>query len=152
VLTGHVLPEWIDYNGHMTESRYLEVFSHASDELLARIGAGADYVAGGHSYYTAETHIIHRRELPPDARFYVMAQVLGADEKRIHLWQTLHRGADDAPAASCEQMLLHVDRAAGRVCPALPSLWARLDSLATAHATLPRPEDAGRAIRMPARR
>src|SRR5690242_3732989 len=26
-----VAPEWIDYNGHMTESRYLQVFADSSD-------------------------------------------------------------------------------------------------------------------------
>ncbi len=28
-----VRPEWIDYNGHMTESRYLQVFGDAMDAL-----------------------------------------------------------------------------------------------------------------------
>ena len=35
---GSVPPDWIDYNGHMNESRYLEVFGYATDALLARIG------------------------------------------------------------------------------------------------------------------
>ena len=32
---GRVLPEWIDYNGHMTEHRYLQCFGEATDALLA---------------------------------------------------------------------------------------------------------------------
>jgi carnitine 3-dehydrogenase len=145
---GRVEPGWIDYNGHMTESRYLQVFSHAADGLLAMIGADTEYVARGHSYYTAETHIMHLGEMPKDAPFYVTTQILGADEKRLHIWQTLHRAADDAAAATCEQMLLHVDAKAGRVCPALPEVRAKLDPLAAAHAGLPRPAQAGRAIGM----
>jgi carnitine 3-dehydrogenase len=148
VLDGRVAREWIDYNGHMTEARYLAVFSQASDVLLTTIGAGPDYVASGHSYYTAETHIIHRRELREGAPFYITAQVLGADAKRLHIWQVLYRARDGAAAASCEQMLLHVDAKAGRVCPALPHVRARLDALAAAHAALPRPAEAGRGIRL----
>ena len=54
-----VLPGWIDYNGHMTESRYYFANSESIDAFLRLIGAGMDYVAGGHSYYSAETHIRH---------------------------------------------------------------------------------------------
>ena len=148
LFSGRVEPGWIDYNGHMNESRYLQVFSQTSDALLGLIGADPDYVARGHSYYTVETHLQHLRELPRDAPFYVTAQVLGADAKRLHIWQTLHRDADGAPAATCEQMLLHVDTRSGRACPALPDVRERLDKVAAAHARLPRPNDAGRAIRM----
>jgi hypothetical protein len=57
-----VLPEWIDYNGHITESRYLEVFGNATDALLEYIGAGPSYVGQGHSFFTVETHIRHLEE------------------------------------------------------------------------------------------
>ncbi len=144
---GTVEPAWIDYNGHMTESRYLQVFSHASDAMLALIGAGTDYVARGHSYYTAETHIRHLHELPPGAAYDVTTQILGADTKRLHIWQVLHRTADAAPAATCEQMLLHVDAKAGKTCPALPEVQEKIDPILAAHAALQWPADAGRAIR-----
>ena len=147
-LSGRVEPGWIDYNGHMTESRYLHVFSHASDALLALIGADPDYVARGHSYYSVETHILHLCQMAVDTPFYVTTQILGADAKRLHIWQTLHRASDDAAAATCEQMLLHVDAKSGRTCPALPEVRAKLERLRAAHAALPRPRDAGRAIGM----
>jgi carnitine 3-dehydrogenase len=148
LFSGRVEPGWIDYNGHMNESRYLQAFSQASDVLLGRIGADTGYVARGHSFYTAETHLRHLRELGKDVPYYVTGQILGTDEKRLHLWQVLHRADDAAPAATCEQMLLHVDVAAGRACPMLPDIRRRLDPLAAAHAALPRPPEAGRAIHM----
>jgi carnitine 3-dehydrogenase len=46
---GTVPPDWIDYNGHMTESRYLEIFGYATDALLARIGMDAAMLARGFS-------------------------------------------------------------------------------------------------------
>ena len=151
IFRGRVEPGWIDYNGHMNESRYLQAFSQAGDVLLGMIGADADYVARGHSFYTAETHIRHLREMPPDAPFRVTLQVLGADGKRLHFWQEMYRVGEDAPVATCEQMALHVNAATGRACPALPEIRARLDPIVAAHAALPRPEGAGRAIRMPGR-
>ena len=147
LFSGRVEPGWIDYNGHMNESRYLQVFSQASDALLGLIGADTDYVERGHGYYTVETHIRHLRELTEGAMFDVTAQFLGTDDKRLHIWQTLYRREDDAPAATCEQMLVHVDAKAGRACPALPEIRHRLDPLVAAHAGLPRPQGAGRAIR-----
>ena len=46
---GHVDPDWTDYNGHMTEFRYLDVFSQSTDALLVWIGAGPAYVQSGSS-------------------------------------------------------------------------------------------------------
>jgi carnitine 3-dehydrogenase len=146
LLEGRVEPGWLDYNGHMNESRYLQVFSTSSDVLLGMIGADTDYVARGHSFYTAETHLIHRRELRKDAAFYVTAQILGADAKRLHVWQTMHRASDDEVVASGEHMYLHVDAVAGKACPALPEIREKLDPIVAAHAGLPRPADAGRGI------
>lgn len=142
-----VLPSWIDYNGHMTESRYLFAGSETSDAFLRLIGADMDYVARGHSYYTAETHIRHLGEAKLGDRLTGSLQVLAADDKRLHLWITIAR--DDQPVATIEQMLLHVDMKAGKSCPALPEVRAKLDPIAAAHADLPRPQGAGRQIGAP---
>ena len=40
-----VLPAWIDYNGHMNEMHYLQVFSVATDRFMQFIGADDDYIA-----------------------------------------------------------------------------------------------------------
>jgi hypothetical protein len=44
---------------------------------------------------------------------------------------------------------VHVDTAEGRAGPAQPEVLARIAKLAAAHAALPRPGRAGRAIGMP---
>jgi carnitine 3-dehydrogenase len=139
-----VLPGWIDYNGHMTESRYLFASSETTDAFLRHIGAGLDYVAGGHSYYTAETHIRHLGEARLGDRLSGALQVLQADDKRLHVFVTIAR--DGQAVATVEQMLLHVDMQAGRTCPAAPQVLERLMPIATAHATLPRPDGAGRHV------
>ncbi|MCY1125591.1 carnitine 3-dehydrogenase [Frigidibacter sp. RF13] len=137
-----VLPGWIDYNGHMTESRYLFASSETSDNFLRLIGADMDYVAGGHSYYTAETHIMHLGEAKLGDRLTGSVQVLHADEKRLHVFIRITRG--DEVVASLEQMLLHVDMKAGKTCPAAPEVLAKLMPIAEAHKALPMPKDAGR--------
>lgn len=148
---GRVEPGWIDYNGHMTESRYLQVFSHATDALLSRLGADAAYVATGRSYFTAETHILHHAELRAGEALHVTTQILAADDRRIHLFHGIVRNADRVVAATGEQMLLHVDLGTKRVCSAPPPIMERLHALAAADADRPRPAEAGRTVGMPRR-
>ncbi|WP_103332485.1 carnitine 3-dehydrogenase [Pseudotabrizicola formosa] len=139
-----VLPGWIDYNGHMTESRYLFAASETSDAFLRHIGADIAYVGTGFSYYTAETHIMHLGEAKLGDALTGTVQVLAADEKRLHLFIRILK--DGAPVATLEQMLLHVDMARGKTCAAPRAILDRLLPLAQAHAALPRPEAAGRHV------
>ena len=37
---------WTDYNGHVNEAHYLELFAQASDRFMELAGADADYIAG----------------------------------------------------------------------------------------------------------
>jgi carnitine 3-dehydrogenase len=145
-----VLPEWVDYNGHATESSYLLMTSHASDRLLNAIGIDEAYLRGGGGYYTVETHICHLDEAKAGDRIIATTQVLGADEKRIHIFVRLTRAVDGVLVATAEQMLLHVDTKAARAAPALPEILTRVQRMADEHATLPWPERAGRKIGLPA--
>jgi carnitine 3-dehydrogenase len=139
--------DWIDYNGHVNDSRYLLAFGEATDALLRAVGVDEAYVARGGSYYTVETHLSHLGAAFADDRLSVATQVVGVDSKRLHLFHVLERAGEDRPLATAEQMLLHVDAAAQRSSPAPPEIAARLARIESAHAALPRPERAGRAIR-----
>ena len=139
-------PTWIDYNGHMTEGRYLMVLADATDAFLAHAGVDAPYVDTGRSYYTVETHIRHLDEAHVGQRLYVLTRLLGHDEKRLHLFHELRRAGDDRPLATGEHMLLHVDRAAQRTVPASAALLDALDAIAQTQHGLPRPEGAGSRI------
>ncbi len=141
---GQVLPGWIDYNGHMTESRYLFVCSETCDNFLRMIGAGMDYVAAGHSFYTAETHIRHLGEAKLGDAVRGEMQILSADEKRFRSFVRIMVG--ETCVATVEQLCLHVDMKAGKTMPAASEVWAKLEGVAKAHAGLPLPEGAGRAV------
>ncbi len=145
-LSCRVLPAWIDYNGHMTEFRYLQVFAEASDVLLLRIGMDPAYVESGCSYYTVETHIMHIDENAVGAEMYVLTQVVHADEKRLHVFHQLLARADDRLLATGEHMFLHVDREQGKSCPAGEAIMQHLRPLAQAHKGLEKPELAGRYV------
>ena len=141
-----VLPAWIDYNGHMTEFRYSEVFSDTCDRLLLMIGQDPDYVASGCSYYTAEAHISFVDEVKRDERIYTTTQLLFGDAKRLHVFHRLHAAADDRILATAEHMYLHVDRRTGKVAPASAAIIERVSALAAAQAKIPRPDAAGRHV------
>jgi acyl-CoA thioesterase FadM len=138
--------DWIDYNGHVTEARYLDLLADASDALLRYIGVDAGYLEAGGSYYTVETHISHLGQLYAGDRVEVITQVLGWDDKRLHLYHVIVRQGEDEPVATGEHMLLHVDAAAGRAAPVRDGVRGRLEAVADAHADLPRPVRAGRRI------
>jgi carnitine 3-dehydrogenase len=144
-----VRPEWIDFNGHMTESRYLEVFADTTVALLCHIGVDTDYVAKGASYYTVETHLRHLREVGAGEPLHVTTQILAVDPKRLQIFHAIYRSRDDALLATAEQMLLHVIAAENRAAPAPPAILARLEAIAQRHRNLPRPEGVGRRIAMP---
>lgn len=141
---GQVLPGWIDYNGHMTESRYYFANSETVDNFLRTIGAGMDYVAAGHSYYSAETHIRHLGEAKLGDHLRGELQIISADEKRFRSFVRLMKG--DTCVATVEQLCLHVDMKAGKTVPAAAAVWKNLKAVADAHSGLPLPEGAGRAI------
>jgi carnitine 3-dehydrogenase len=146
-LVRRVIPaEWIDYNGHVTESRYLELAADATDALLAGLGVDADYLESTGSYYTVETHLCHLGQLFAGDHVGVTTQVLGGDEKRLHLFHVVTAHGATDPALTAEQLLLHVDAATDRAAPAHGVIRERALELIGEHAELPPPSRVGRRI------
>ncbi len=144
-----VRPEWVDYNGHMTDSRYLQVFGDATDALWRSVGIDEAYRATGHSFYTVESHVTHRAEARALEPLYVTVQLLAVDDKRVHVFNSLHRRADDEQVATGEQLYLHVTTQAGRAASMPPDLRARLAAWHDSHKALPVPREARRHVGMP---
>jgi carnitine 3-dehydrogenase len=147
-----VPPEWLDYNGHMSESRYLELVGDAADAFFREVGIDDDYRAAGHSLYTAETHIHHLREARLGDRLEVPLQVLDLGPKSLHLFHNVRDETTGDPVATAEQMLVHVEMASGRVVDMPADLYSRIAAIRDAHAGLPRPAAVGHVmgIRRPA--
>jgi carnitine 3-dehydrogenase len=140
--------EWVDYNGHMNDSRFFQVSSEAGDRLLRHIGVDEAYLQHS-SYYTVESHVNFGAQAMAGDRLYATLQLLAHDSKRLHFFCSMHRADDDTVVATAEHMLLHVDTAAGKAAPAAPELLATLDALWAHHQLLPRPAPAGRFVGQP---
>ncbi|MBE1283959.1 MAG: carnitine 3-dehydrogenase [Rhodobacteraceae bacterium] len=139
--------DWTDYNGHMTESRYLDAFAQSTDRLMLIIGCTPEYIASGGSFFTAETHIRHIDEVHAGHPIQVKTQVIMGAGKKMHLWHEMYEG--DRLLATGEHMLLHVDLKTRRSSPPAAHIEANLVQIAEAHAALPAPEGLGRAIGAP---
>ena len=146
-----VRPEWVDYNGHMSESCYLLVFGNNSDAFFRYFGIDEAYRDSGHSLYTVETHLHNLREVAEGEPLRLTLQLLDLDAKRVHLFHAMYHGETGALLATAEQMLVHVDMQVGRSAPLPPVLFDRLWAIRNAHAVLPIPEQAGHRIGIPRR-
>ncbi len=144
-----VQPEWIDYNEHLTEYCYLKLFGDATDVVLAQIGAGMDYVAAGHSWYTVETHIRHLGQARLGEPVEVRTRVLAADAKRLQLFHEMVNLRHDAVIATAEHMLVHVDAKAEKSAPAPQAMQDKAHAFVAGQSHLPAPDGVGRYIKMP---
>ncbi|MCM2415808.1 thioesterase family protein [Streptomyces sp. RKAG290] len=163
-----VRPEWIDYNGHMSEAFYVLVFGFATDRMMIETGLHSEYrERTGCSLYTVESHIRYLRDVAEGDRLLVRTRVLGADAKRTRIAHELYVLGPDAqndaersddtrssdsgstdvpgpgaePVATTELLALHVDQQAGRTTPFPDQVRERLVALTEAA-----PAWAGRSI------
>ena len=141
----HIPKEWADYNGHMTEARYLDCFSEATTELMSIIGADEEYIAKVGSYFTVETHIRHLDEVLIGERIYSKTQVIYGQNKKLHLFHWLHHN-DGRLLATAEHMLIHVDLKTRGASMSSDLVIDRMERLYSAHKKLPTPEGLSRAV------
>jgi acyl-CoA thioester hydrolase len=135
--------EWIDYNGHMNDAYYFMAFTEATEAFLDHLGLGAVYRARtGSGIYTVESHLCFLSGVVGGAVLAYQTQLLGHDAKRLHVF---HRMSESGTlVATCELMFLHVS--GERVAPMPLEAVAAVDALAVSHATLPRPDRAGKML------
>ncbi|MEU6762993.1 thioesterase family protein [Streptomyces sp. NPDC046853] len=145
-----VRPEWIDYNGHMSEAFYVLVFGYATDAMMIETGLHAGYrESTGCSLYTVEAHIRYLDDVAEGAHLAVRTRILGADAKKARFTHELYvveePGTDIAPdatpVATTELLAIHVDQNEGRSTPFPAEIRDHLTSLAETP-----PEWSGRSI------
>lgn len=143
-----VKPEWVDYNRHMSESCYLLAFGDNADAFFRYVGIDEHYRAAGHSLYTVETHLHHRREAGEGQSLSLTLRVLDHDDRRVHVFHEMFLGDGDTLVATAEQLLVHVDTRVGRSTPMPSRLTTQLEAIHRAHAVLEVPEVVGRPIQI----
>lgn len=125
--------DWTDYNGHMNESRYGQVFSDAADEILQLIGAGVDYVDTGLSYFTVDIQIKFLQETKAGQRIKVSSRILESGGKKLRLLHEMF-DVEGTTLASGEQLLIHVSLKTRRACDPDRIVAEKLEKLSALHA------------------
>jgi betainyl-CoA thioesterase len=143
-----VRPEWVDYNGHMSEPWYVFVFGEATDAFYDLIELGdAARRASQRSVFTVESHVWFLREMKMGEAIRIGTRLIDHDAKRLLLYHELVRESDGEPAAASEILALHVDTNGPRVVPFAPSVLNRIATVATEDAQGPVPARASRSLR-----
>ncbi|MEP7204290.1 MAG: carnitine 3-dehydrogenase [Ilumatobacteraceae bacterium] len=142
-------PDWVDYNGHTNDSRYMQLSSQGGDRFLRLIGIDQPYLDSGRSYFTVESHVNYVAQSRAGDQVYVTVQLLSHDAKRLRIFTTMNLIDDDSTIATAEHMLLHVDAHVGKASPASTEIMAKLEEIAAHHDKLPHPANAGRSVGQP---
>lgn len=142
-----VLPEWIDYNGHMNLAYYVLIFDHATDAFLDFIGLTEKFrEANQSSTFAAELHVTYEQEVKLGDAVVVKTQLLDFDEKRFHYFHHMYHEADGKPVATNELISLYMDMNARRVTAMPGEIQEMLGKIVSAHNDLPLPGQVGRTI------
>jgi acyl-CoA thioester hydrolase len=142
-----VLPEWVDWNGHMNVAFYVTAFDQASGTFMRNMGLGRRYVEGKFGMtFVLEAHITYDRELREGAPMRFTTQLLERDAKKVHLYHEMFHGEQGYLAATNEVIVMNIDYATRRSAPWPIQVAERLEILWDVHKGLPRPAKAGRVM------
>lgn len=142
VLHRGIEPEWIDYNGHLSEAYYVLLFGFATDAVMDLIGIDEQYRSEQNaSLYTVEAHVRYLREVSGDAQVTVRSGVVTAGAKKLHL---AHEMVVDGNVVATEEiMALHVAGEPASTAPFPEAIAARIADLGTVA-----PDWTGRSIKL----
>jgi len=142
-----VLPEWIDWNGHMNVGFYVVAFDKATDTLCQQLGVGWEYTRDRIGMtFVLEAHVTYDREVKEGDPLRITTQILDHDAKRVHYIHEMYHATEGYLASTNELMLMNIDYATRRSAPWPAWAMDRLGTLAAAHKVLPVPKQAGRLI------
>jgi acyl-CoA thioester hydrolase len=126
-----ILPEWIDYNGHLRDAYYMVALSYAIDEVMDHLGLDAAYRERTKcTLYTLELHMHFLQEVKSTDELTVTTSILDFDRKRVHAGCEFSCPRMSEAAATAEVMLLHVhqgDKPASASFP--PEVLRKLETL-----------------------
>lgn len=131
---------WTDYNGHMNESRYAEVFSEAVDFVMVQVGADADYIASGFSYFTVDLSCQYIAEAHAGQKITVQSQIMLGEGKKLKVHHRMY-AEDGTLLATGDHFMLHVSLTTRRTCNPEPAVLTKIEAATKAHAALPDPRE-----------
>ena len=142
-----VLPEWVDWNGHMNVAYYVTAFDQASGAFMRNMGLGRNYVDNKLGMtFVLETHVTYDREVKGGTPLRFRTQLLDRDAKRVHLFHEMFNDHEGYLASTSESIIMNISYETRRSGPWPDQAAARLDALWEEHKKLTRPAKAGRVM------
>jgi len=137
---GAVLPEWIDYNGHMNVAYYVVLLDHGADGFIDLVGMGGEFMKRHQlSTFAIDARIVYRRELMVNAPVNCYSHLLDHDEKRMQVGNYLAHAEEGWFAAYSEWVYVQIDLKTRRSARFRPEIMAQIAELYAAHRLIPRP-------------
>ncbi|GAA6158785.1 thioesterase family protein [Ruegeria sp. HU-ET01832] len=137
-----VLPEWIDYNGHMNVGYYGVAFDMALERLMVdHLGLGEVQVSAlGQGPYVLQSQMSFLREVLEGQSLTFRFRMLDADHKRGHYFAQMLSASGEV-CATQEALFMNVSHTTGRSVAYPDWAAARLARMARDHAELePEPQ------------
>jgi acyl-CoA thioester hydrolase len=148
IYSTRVLPDWVDYNGHLRDAFYVLVISLATDALMDRIGLDAEYRKRTEcTLFSLEMHMHWLHEVKVTDTIEVDAHVLATDKKRLHVGYDVRVVGKPAVVATADFMFLHVRQGATPGSATFPpEVEAAIEALKPPAGSEPWPGPGSRAI------
>jgi acyl-CoA thioester hydrolase len=145
--TDRVLPDWIDYNGHMNVAYYVMLLDRGADAFFGLLGIDTAYVETERkSTFALDARIVYRRELIEGNAVRCLSQLFDYDEKRVHVGHYLAHAEEGWTAAFSEWVYLHVDMRTRRAAPFPSHVTDKLGNLLADHKRIARPVELSRPL------
>src|SRR3954452_1051577 len=104
-----VLPEWLDWNGHMNVAFYVLAFDQASGAFMRNMGLGRPYVDGKHGMtFVLETHVTYDREMRGGAPMRFTTQLLDRDAKRVPLFHEIYHPEQNYVSPTTDPIVINI--------------------------------------------
>ena len=112
-----VIPEWIDYNGHMNVAYYTLAFDKALDFFFEDVlGIGPSFVEKNkEGPFALKASYNYFSELLEEEIFFVDISILDFDSKRVHLFGQMRKDKSLELSAVFETVLMNMDLSARTV-------------------------------------
>lgn len=143
-----VLPDWIDFNGHMNAAYYGTQIQSAAEQFLEdHSGFGGTFSKSeGAGPFVLQNHLHFLGELKEGEEFSIYGRLLDHDTKRMHMYFEMISNESGAVCATAEYLNMNVNLTSRRP-EAFPDwLQTRLARMQKDHNVLDRPKNEGAPI------
>lgn len=147
--TSTVLPEWIDYNGHMNVAYYVLAFDYATDAFFDYLGLDHDYKAKAEvTTFVADMNVTYVQEVFEGDPMRFTTQLLEFDTKKFRYFHCMYHAEKGYLAATNELLSLHIDLKTRRVGAMADPILEKLQAVHDVHSAAEAPAGAGRVLGM----